>query len=491
MPNGEVASLQEHPAGAARSLRVRASRGTLISLVGQGSAQVLRLAGNLVLARLLFPEAFGVMAIVYLVLFGLDQFSNLGIPAAIMRFERGEEPVFLDTAWTMQVVRGFLLWGIGLAVTPFVADFYDMKMLQSILPVATFAAVIMGFISPKLIVLTRRLELGRVVTIEISGQAVALVTTISIAWAYGSIWALVFGGLANQATILLLSHFWIPGPRTRFDWDRDDARAIFSIGKWVFASSGLSFLLAQMDIALLGRLIPSGLLGVYSMGAIIPNLLRDISFRLSSSVLAPVIAESNRESQERLRSRYAAARRLTLPTSLLMALGAAVVAPSFFEFLYDERYADAGWIAQLALLRFWFAYLQVTSCQTLLSMGDGRTWAISNLVGLAGVTTGCLVGFHFAQVPGLLVGMAVGAAAGAAVPLWVLRQLRVGSPLPEVGYSVLGLVMVAFAMAAVHFGADAVPLGNAALRSLVISGLAVSPYAIWAGLRILREVRMR
>lgn len=469
---------------------MRASRGTLISLVGQGGAQFLRLAGNLMLARLLFPEAFGVMAIVYLVVFALDQISNLGIPAAIMRFERGEEPLFLHTAWTLQIVRGVLLWGIAAAAAPFVAEFYDMAILTSILPVAAFAAIIMGFISTNLIVLTRRLELLRVVTVEISGQAVALLVMVAIAWVYGSIWALVLGGLANQVTILLLSHLWVPGPRMRFAWDREDASAIFSIGKWVFASSGLSFVLAQMDIALLGRLIPSGVLGVYYMGIIIPNVLRDLAFRISSSVLAPVMAESNRESQEILRTRYAAARRLTLPTTLTLALTAAVVSPAFFELLYDERYVDAGWIAQLALLRFWFAYIQVTSCQTLLSMGDGRTWTISNAVGLVGVTTGCLVGFEVGELRGLLVGMAAGAALGAVVPLWVLRVRRVGSPVPEIRYTGVGLALAAFATGASQASAAVISL-EPALRTLFVGALAIAPFAVWVGLRILREAKMR
>lgn len=476
---------------ASQSLRARASRGTLVSLIGQGAAQVLRLAGNLVLARLLFPEAFGLMAIVYLVIFALDQFSNVGIGAAIMRYERGEHPEFLDTAWTMQVIRGVALWIVTAAATPLVAHFYRLPELNLILPVAALSAIIGGLISTKFIVLNRRLELQRMVAIELSAQAVALVVMVAIAWIHRSVWALVLGGLANQVTITLLSHVAIPGPRNRFAWHAEDARSIFSIGKWVVASSGVSFLLAQIDIALLGRLIPAALLGVYSVGSIIPNLLRDLSFRLNTSVLAPVVAESNRQNPEVLRERYAAARRLTLPTALLAALGAACVAPAFFELLYDQRYVDAGWICQLALLRFWFAYLQVTGCLTLLSIGDGRTWAVSNTIGLAGSTTGCLLGYHFAGVPGLLVGMAIGTAMGAVLPLVKLRKMGVASPLPEIRYTALGLCLAGVVLLVVRFSADLVPIPNSALRTLVVSGVALSPYAIWAALRILPEISFR
>jgi O-antigen/teichoic acid export membrane protein len=474
--------------GGDRSVRVRASRGTMVSLVGQGIAQVLRLAGNLVLARLLFPEAFGVMAIVYLVVFALEQISNIGIGAAVMRFDRGEEPEFLDTAWTMQVIRGVGLFVIALALTPVVADFYRMPELMTILPIAAFGVVITGLTSTKLMVLTRRLDLTRLVAIETCAQIVALIVMGSIAWSHRSIWALVFGGLANAVVITVLSHVAIPGPNNRFAWNKDDARSIYSIGKWVLASSGVSFLLAQIDVALLGRLVPAGLLGVYTMASVIPSLLRDLSFRLSSSVLAPVVAEANRESPEALRSRYAAARRLTLPTAMVAALGAAVVAPAFFDLLYDHRYADAGWIAQLALFRYWFAYLQVSGCLTLLSMGVGSTWAVSNVVGLVGTTVGGLVGFHFGELPGLLIGVAIGTAVGAMVPIAHLQWLGVASPFPELRYTAAGLALSAVLYAAVHFAGEWVPIENAALRTLVVGGIAVAPIAVWTALRILPEI---
>jgi O-antigen/teichoic acid export membrane protein len=476
---------------ASQSLRERVSRGTLVSLIGQFGAQGLRLIGNLVLARLLFPEAFGLMAIVYLVIFALEQVSNVGIGAAIMRFERGEEPEFLNTAWTLQAIRGVLLWAAALAATPLAARFYQMPELVQLIPVAALSAVLGGLVSTKFLVLNRRLDLQRLVRIELAAQAAALVVMASLAWIHASVWALVIGGLTNQLVITVLSHVAIPGPRNRFAWHAEDARSIYSIGKWVLASSGVSFLLAQIDIALLGRLVPPALLGVYYMGAIIPNLLRDVAFRLSSSVLAPVVAEANRNEPAALRARYAAARRLSLPTALLAALGAATVAPAFFELLYDQRYADAGWICQLALLRFWFAYLQVSGCMTLLSIGDGRTWAVSNLIGLVGSTAGCLLGFHFAELPGLLVGMAAGTALGAALPIVNLKRIGVASPLPEIVYTALGLCLAAVVLGVVRFSADFVPIADAALRTLLVGGLALAPFAIWTALRVLPEINLR
>jgi O-antigen/teichoic acid export membrane protein len=472
------------------SLRVRASRGALVALAGQGGSQLLRLVGNLVLARLLFPEAFGVMAIVYMVIFAMDQFANVGIQPAILRIDGAEAPVFLDTAWTIQAVRGVGLWLVIVAVTPFVASFYREPQLVSILPVASLGCVLMGVTSTKLILLIRRLDLKRRVAIEFAGQVVALLVMIPIAFFQRSVWALVIGGLANQATIAALSHLAIAGPRNRFAWDRDASREIASFGKWVIASSGLSFVLSQLDIGLLGRLVSPAVLGVYSMGAIIPNMLRDVLFRLSNSVLAPTVAESTRESQLSLQRRYAAARRLTLPAALLLALAAAVVAPAFFGFLYDERYHDAGWITQLALLRFWFSYLQVSACLTLLSMGRAQTWVVSNLVGIAGVAAGCLLGFELAGIPGLMVGVALGMAASYVVPALELARLGVATPLLEAGFTALGAGLAALALGAGWLSGDVLPDVDPKLRTLVAGLVVLAPLALWVARRGARELRM-
>lgn len=462
----------------------------MVSLLGQGGAQVLRLIGNLLLARLLFPEAFGLMAIVYLIVFALDQFSNVGIPAAVMSFDRGDQPEFLNTAWTIQIIRGFGLWFIGLALTPIVADFYNQPQLLEIMPVATFSAVLMGVQSTQFLVLTRRLQLGRRVAIEMLGRIASVITMVGMAWVEPSVWALVIGGLMNQVVITLLSHVWIPGPRARLAWDKQTTEELYSFGKWVFASSGLSFVLAQIDVAILGRLVPAGVLGVYSMGIIIPMLLRDIVFTVLSSVVAPVVAESNRAGPETLRKRYATIRRVTLPAVLLLALGALIAAPSFFEYLYDERYWDARWIAQIALIRFWFAFLQVSACLSLLSMGDGRTWAISNVFGLIGTTAGCLIGFEIGELRGLLIGMGIGSIVSFVIPAIRLARLGVASPSAEIRYTLGGGVLAVLAILATEATSGLVPLPDS-LRCLVVGGIVLAPYGLWAAARVAREFNFR
>ena len=88
------------------SLFARVMRGSVLTAGSYAIAQGLRLVSNLILTRLLFPEAFGLMALVSVFLVGLAMFSDVGIGPAISQSKRGDDVGFLNTAWSIQVLRG-------------------------------------------------------------------------------------------------------------------------------------------------------------------------------------------------------------------------------------------------------------------------------------------------------------------------------------------------------------------------------------------------
>ncbi len=73
------------------------------------TSQVIRLGGNLVITRLLVPEMFGVMALANTLMIGVALFSDLGIRQSIIQNNRGMDCDFLNTAWSLQILRGCLL----------------------------------------------------------------------------------------------------------------------------------------------------------------------------------------------------------------------------------------------------------------------------------------------------------------------------------------------------------------------------------------------
>ena len=103
------------------------------------------------LARLFSPEIFGLMTLLTTVLVGLNLFSHLGLGDSVIQSPRGDEPVFLSTAWTLQVLRGGGLWVITVLLAWPVAHFYHEPRMVALFPVLGFGCVIAGFASPSLL----------------------------------------------------------------------------------------------------------------------------------------------------------------------------------------------------------------------------------------------------------------------------------------------------------------------------------------------------
>ena len=161
-------------------LFARAMRSSAWTASGFAISQVIRLASNLVLTRLLLPEAFGLMALVTVAMIGLANFSDVGVGQAIMANRRGDDADFLDTAWTIQVARGGLLWLATCALAAPVAALYDEPSLARILPVAGLTLLIAGFNPTRIETANRHLALGRVMLLDLTSQAIGVAVMLGI-----------------------------------------------------------------------------------------------------------------------------------------------------------------------------------------------------------------------------------------------------------------------------------------------------------------------
>ena len=92
-------------------------------------SQLIRLAGNILLARLILPDVFGFMALVFTLIQGVEMFSDLGLGPSIIQNKMGDKPNFLKTAWTIQIIRGTFIWLIiSLSAYP-LSLFYGQPLL--------------------------------------------------------------------------------------------------------------------------------------------------------------------------------------------------------------------------------------------------------------------------------------------------------------------------------------------------------------------------
>jgi O-antigen/teichoic acid export membrane protein len=416
--------------------------GSMWTLLSYGASQVLRLAGNLVFAALLNPEAFGLMALVNVFVQGLAMFSDIGIGPSLIQSRRGEDPVFLNTAWTVQVARGFILWTVSMiGALPF-ATWYGQPQLASLVPVAALGAILSGFNSTRIFTASRRIALGRITLIEFASQTIGLVAMIVWCFFSRSVWAIVFGTLIGNLVKMILSYAALDGERNGFTFEREAFTELTQFGRWVFVSTALSFLTNKIDTLMLGQFVPGALLGVYSISMALASLPPMLTSSLAGWVLFPLFAHHSRTDTVAYEKAIFTARRFILEGALFLFAGLALVSPAFFRILYDQRYADAAWMTQLLTIPMWFWILMLSADRAVLAVGESRTLAISNAASLGGKLVACYAGFHFCGLTGFLVGFALGNIAGHVPIVLSLRRRGVHIVKQDLQYTAIAAVCI-------------------------------------------------
>lgn len=436
----------------------------------------MRFVGNWALAALLLEEHFGLMALVNVLLIGLQLFSDVGIGPAIVQNERGDERRFLDTAWTVQVLRGVALAGFAAALAVPFAHLYEDARLAQIVPWAGTSALIAGFNSTKLFSVGRHLRLERLVVVEIGSQIASLAAMVTWAWVDKSVWALVAGGLVGAFVRMLLSHLALPGTGNRFAWDANAARAMLSFGRWIFFSTVLTFCVQQSDRLIFGKMIPKDLLGVYSMGVMLATMPTTALGSLANGVLFPYLSRLARDGRDL--GAVFDQRREPLLALVGWVLGGLVAGgPAIVRLFYDERWQAAGWIVQLLALAGWFAALEITNGSLLLARGDSRLVAAAGAGKLFGMIVLIPIGHYLAGFEGAVAGYAAAELVRYAVSFAAVRSRGVRAGRLDVRLFLNWFAAVLLGLAAARWCEEA-PAWVAAVAVFVAVSAAWVPRAL-------------
>lgn len=430
---------------AGNGTRAKALRGTASSVVAAGGGHILRFISNLILTRLLFPEAFGLMALVQVIMTGIALATTFGLRVSVLQNPRGDDPDFLNTVWTLQALRGAVIWVVILLLAIPFARLYGEPELAQMLPVAGLSLLIAGFHSTNVLTVQRHLALGRFTAINLSTQFMQIVINVVLAYLLQSVWALVIGMVVQSILALVLYIRFLPGIRNRFRLERESVREILKLGKFLFISTIATYAVNQSDRAILGLLIPIELLGIYNIGYALGSLASTLVNTIYSSVVFPLYRMRHPSESTANRAKIFKARRLVAGCGVAASIGMAFVGPYVIMFLYDDRYSMAG--PMLVLLSAAFIPVIVLNglMHSALAKGDSFSFMVMNVAtAVTQVTLLYLLGSHFG-IPGAAA--AIGGAPLLTYPLLAmfLRRYSNWDPRGDAMLLGAGLLMTGFA----------------------------------------------
>jgi O-antigen/teichoic acid export membrane protein len=428
------------------SLTARVLRSSALTVVGFGFSQSMRLLSNLVLTRLLFPEAFGLMALVSVFMMGLVMFSDVGIGPAISRSTRGDDPVFLDTIWTVQILRGVVMFLTGCLMAYPISVFYDEPLLLGMLILASVQFLVLGVMPTRRETANRHLALGLVTVLEMSAQVVGLVIIVGLAFWLKSVWALVIGAVIGSFAQVTLMTLFLPGYRNKVRLESKSLHEVIHFGKWIFLSTIFGFLLVQGDKLILGKYLALDLFGIYNIGFFLGSFPMMLGMMVVSRVLIPVYRDcppsTSRQNFLRLRKM-----RVLVTSGLLLLMGSlAFVGPWLVDLMYDDRYLSAGAVLVLIACINIPVVIGLTYDQAALAAGESRRFFFLTLIKASLTILGLVIGVQAGGVVGALIGQGMGIIAAYPALVWLSSRLGVWDPLHDLGFAVLGLIVASGAI---------------------------------------------
>jgi len=308
-----------------------------------GGMKAIYLARILILAYLLSPDDFGLLAIAIVALDFVMQLTNIGlIPALVQRAE--VEPRHYHAAWTLGVLRALLVGVAVFVAAPLIGSIFAEPRAVDVVRVLALRPLLEALASARLADLTRRLRFRSLAVVKLSQALTSTVVAIALARPYG-VWALVVGALVGAAVGSAASYLVAPY-LPRFALDRSAALGLFRFGRWIFATELIAVCGRSALHAVIARKLGVTELGLYFLAAKLAFLPAEVSGEVVGTVAFPLYARM----QSNLRQAAKAFRTLLtgIAVLLLPVLGLIVVlAPSLVEHVLSERWAGTVPIIQV------------------------------------------------------------------------------------------------------------------------------------------------
>ena len=326
----------DNPRGRAASLVLKTAKGAGWVIAWRFATRNLGLVSTLVLARLLTPADFGLVAIATGFIAAIDALSAVGVEDALIR-ERALDRDLYDTGFTMNLARGlFTAAAIALAAWPVGAFFADLRLVPILLALA-LGALLGAFENIGIVDFRRTLAFHKEFQLQLTGRVLAVAATIALAVIFRSYWALVAGILVNRLARLVQSYWMSPyRPRVGLrSW-----RQIIGFSMWSWAVGVVAMLRERLEVIVVGRLLGAGSAGIFAIGAETGALPTTELVEPLYRALFSGFAEANRSGLSPAAA-YVRVVSSTLLLSVPAALGISLVADPAIRVILGPRWLEA------------------------------------------------------------------------------------------------------------------------------------------------------
>ncbi|MCD6219053.1 lipopolysaccharide biosynthesis protein [Candidatus Calescamantes bacterium] len=316
-------------------LKKKVVRGTFWVFISQIITQALALIKNIILARILSPDDFGLFGIALVVFSLLEAFSRSGFDVALIQ-KKEDIRDYLDTAFVVNIGRGVVLFLLLFFSAPLVATFFKRAEIVGVVRAVSIVFLLNGFVNPGTIYFSRELEFKKQFQWDMSKSISDIIITLSLVFFLRNVWVLVIGMTASFLTRVVVSYFIHPY-RPAFSFNPVYARSLFRFGKWVLGSGILIYLITQGDDAFVGKFLGVTALGFYRIAYRFSNLPATHITHVISRVTFPMYSKLQ-DDIPKLREAYLKVLQITAFLAFPLAGLIFILAPDFTRIFLGEKW---------------------------------------------------------------------------------------------------------------------------------------------------------
>lgn len=307
-----------------------------------GGVKAIMVVRLFILARLLTPDDFGLMAVSLVAVEILAGLTDFGMIPALVQRPRADSRHY-EVAWTVGLLRALVISGAVLVSAPLIARIYHEPRAVVLIQVIALRPLLEALSSVRVAVLIRELRLRSLTYIRLPEAIVNTVVAAALAPQMG-VWALVWGAMAGSATALVLSYCLAPW-RPRLSLDREATRSLIHFGRWLYLAGLIGLVSSSLVSLVITRQLGTAALGLYSLGARLAFLPADISGTVVPDVTFPLYARLQRDLRKMGRAFHSVlvgSFALLLPASVLLI----ALAPALVDHVLGPR-----WEATVPIIR--------------------------------------------------------------------------------------------------------------------------------------------
>ncbi len=313
----------------------------------------------IIIARILPPDEIGLFGAALLAVSIIETFSQTGISAALIQ-KKEDISDFLDTAWSVLLLRGILIFAVCFFFAPAASAFLGEKGLTPVIRVISVSFLIAGFNNIGMVYFEKELKFQKKFAVNFIANIFDFTVTVILTLVWRNIAALMAGYIVNAVVIMILGYSLHPH-RPRFSLNRERTAEMFKFGKWITLSSVLLFLIMHGDDIFVSKYLGLAMLAFYQFAYRVSNMPATEIAAVVTQVSFPAFSLIQ-DDPVKLRTAFRQVLSLTALVSFYLTAGIMVLAPDIIAYFLKPEWMAAA--VPLQILAVWGAVRSIAGINT-------------------------------------------------------------------------------------------------------------------------------